>query len=145
MPSSSTRCANASSRASANCWHYAGSGTVELEIGSRPRACEAQKPKPPPPPQWRKARRRTPVEPFSRQLDPHYTFDNFVEGRSNQLGRPRRQAAQKPGDRAHNPLLLYGSTGLGKTHLMFAAGNAMRRPSRTRRCCTCVRSSSSAR
>ncbi|MFX7858078.1 DnaA/Hda family protein, partial [Acinetobacter baumannii] len=53
--------------------------------------------------------------------------DNFVEGRSNQLGRAAAlQAAQKPGDRAHNPLLLYGGTGLGKTHLMFAAGNAMR-------------------
>ena len=60
-------------------------------------------------------------------LDSHYTFDNFVEGRSNQLGRAAAwQAAQKPGDRAHNPLLLYGGTGLGKTHLMFAAGNAMR-------------------
>ncbi len=60
-------------------------------------------------------------------LDPHYTFDNFVEGRSNQLGRAAAwQAAQKPGDRAHNPLLLYGGTGLGKTHLMIAAGNLMR-------------------
>ncbi|RZA22360.1 MAG: chromosomal replication initiator protein DnaA [Lysobacteraceae bacterium] len=66
-------------------------------------------------------------EPFQGNLDSHYTFDNFVEGRSNQLGRAAAwQAALKPGDRAHNPLLLYGGTGLGKTHLMFAAGNQMR-------------------
>ncbi|MGH8075072.1 MAG: chromosomal replication initiator protein DnaA, partial [Lysobacter sp.] len=56
------------------------------------------------------------------------TFDNFVEGRSNQLGRAAAwQAAQKPGDRAHNPLLNYGGTALAKTHLMFAAGNEMLR------------------
>ena len=68
-----------------------------------------------------------PVEPFQGNVDAHYTFDNFVEGRSNQLGRAATwQAALKPGDRAHNPLLLYGGTGLGKTHLMFAAGNQMR-------------------
>ena len=67
------------------------------------------------------------IEPFQGGLDSHYTFDNFVEGRSNQLGRAAAwQAALKPGDRAHNPLLLYGGTGLGKTHLMFAAGNQMR-------------------
>src|SRR3546814_10078666 len=60
--------------------------------------------------------------------DLHYSFDNFVEGRSNQLGRAAAShAAQNPGDRAHNPLLLYGGTGLGKTHLRFAAGNEMRR------------------
>jgi chromosomal replication initiator protein len=70
---------------------------------------------------------RAAAEPFNGNLDPHYTFDNFVEGRSNQLGRAAAwQAAHKPGDRAHNPLLLYGGTGLGKTHLMFAAGNQMR-------------------
>ncbi len=68
-----------------------------------------------------------PVVPFNGNLDAHYTFANFVEGRSNQLGLAAAfQAAQKPGDRAHNPLLLYGGTGLGKTHLMLAAGNAMR-------------------
>src|SRR3989339_776415 len=68
-----------------------------------------------------------PIEPFQGNVDAHYTFDNFVEGRSNQLGRAAAwQAALKPGDRAHNPLLLYGGTGLGKTHLMFAAGNQMR-------------------
>src|SRR3990167_939520 len=66
-------------------------------------------------------------EAFQGNVDPHYTFDNFVEGRSNQLGRAAAwQAALKPGDRAHTPLLLYGGTGLGKTHLMFAAGNQMR-------------------
>ena len=70
----------------------------------------------------------TPAEPFRGNLDSHYTFDNFVEGRSNQLARAASwHAAQKPGERAHNPLLLYGGTGLGKTHLMFAAGNEMRR------------------
>jgi chromosomal replication initiator protein len=59
-------------------------------------------------------------------LDPHYTFENFVEGKSNQLGKAAAmQVAQNPG-RAYNPLLLYGGTGLGKTHLMHAAGNLMR-------------------
>ena len=68
------------------------------------------------------------AEPFRGNLDSHYTSDNFVEGRSNQLARAAAwHAAQKPGERAHNPLLLYGGTGLGKTHLMFAAGNEMRR------------------
>jgi chromosomal replication initiator protein len=59
-------------------------------------------------------------------LDPHYTFESFVEGKSNQLGKAAAmQVAQNPG-RAYNPLLLYGGTGLGKTHLMHAAGNLMR-------------------
>jgi chromosomal replication initiator protein len=59
-------------------------------------------------------------------LDPNYSFDTFVEGKSNQLGKSAvLQVAQNPG-RAYNPLLLYGGTGLGKTHLMHAAGNLMR-------------------
>jgi chromosomal replication initiator protein len=58
-------------------------------------------------------------------LDPHYTFGTFVEGKSNQLGKAAAmQVAMNPG-RAYNPLLLYGGTGLGKTHLMHAAGNLM--------------------
>lgn len=105
--------------------YFAGSEEVSLEVGSLPRAAAVPAreseitvaaPRPVAPP-----------EPFQGNLDTHYTFDNFVEGRSNQLGRAAAwQAAQKPGERAHNPLLLYGGTGLGKTHLMFAAGNAMR-------------------
>jgi chromosomal replication initiator protein len=63
---------------------------------------------------------------FEHNLDPHYTFDSFVEGKSNQLGKAAAmQVANNPG-RAYNPLLLYGGTGLGKTHLMHAAGNLIR-------------------
>ena len=99
--------------------HYAGNGTVSLEIGA------SRKPVAMPSPA---ATAPVAAEPFHGNLDPHFTFDTFVEGRSNQFGRAAAwQAAQKPGDRAHNPLLLYGGTGLGKTHLMFAAGNEMRR------------------
>jgi chromosomal replication initiator protein len=59
-------------------------------------------------------------------LDPRYRFDNFVLGKSNELGyAAASQIAQKPGD-AYNPLLLYGSTGLGKTHLLHAIGNFIR-------------------
>ncbi|WP_240725197.1 chromosomal replication initiator protein DnaA [Haliea sp. SAOS-164] len=59
-----------------------------------------------------------------------YTFDNFVEGKSNQLAlAAARQVAENPGD-SYNPLFLYGGVGLGKTHLMHAVGNAlkMRKP-----------------
>jgi chromosomal replication initiator protein len=59
-------------------------------------------------------------------LDPNYSFDNFVEGASNQLGRAAAMQVAKDPGRAYNPLLLYGGTGLGKTHLMHAAGNFMR-------------------
>jgi chromosomal replication initiator protein len=108
--------------------HFAGAGDVSLEIGSLPRVAPAAT-APVPAGLATDARGTLPPasEPFQGNLDAHYTFENFVEGRSNQLGRAAAwQAAQRPGDRAHNPLLLYGGTGLGKTHLMFAAGNAMR-------------------
>ena len=68
----------------------------------------------------------TEAQEFDHNLDPHYTFDSFVEGKSNQLGKAAAiQVANNPG-RAYNPLLLYGGTGLGKTHLMHAAGNLIR-------------------
>lgn len=62
--------------------------------------------------------------PISR-LDPRHTFDNFVEGKSNQLARAAaQQVAENPGQ-AYNPLFIYGGVGLGKTHLMHAIGNAI--------------------
>ena len=57
------------------------------------------------------------------QLNPNYSFDNFVEGDCNRLSRSAGYAvAQKPGGNAFNPLLLYGGVGLGKTHLAQAIG-----------------------
>ncbi|WP_298444583.1 chromosomal replication initiator protein DnaA [uncultured Ferrimonas sp.] len=54
-----------------------------------------------------------------------YQFDNFVEGKSNQLARAAAtQVADNPGG-AYNPLFLYGGTGLGKTHLLHAVGNGI--------------------
>lgn len=58
-------------------------------------------------------------------LRPGFTFEAFVEGKSNQLARAASmQVAENPGS-AYNPLFIYGGVGLGKTHLMHAIGNAI--------------------
>jgi len=63
----------------------------------------------------------------SSRLVEGYTFECFVEGKSNQLAlAAAQQVAEHPGA-SYNPLFLYGGVGLGKTHLMHAVGNAMRR------------------
>lgn len=97
-----------------------GSPGVRVEVGSSRREPRAANPR-------GVSLAAAPASGFDGNLDPHYSFENFVEGHSNQLGRAAAmQVATNPG-RAYNPLLLYGSTGLGKTHLMYAAGNLMRR------------------
>ncbi|MDY6483128.1 chromosomal replication initiator protein DnaA [Acinetobacter faecalis] len=61
-----------------------------------------------------------------RLLNPLFTFSLFVEGRSNQMAAETcRKVLTQPGASQHNPLFLYGPTGLGKTHLMQAVGNAL--------------------
>lgn len=62
----------------------------------------------------------------SGRLNPAYHFDNFVQGKSNQLARAAAfQVAQNPG-LSYNPLFIAGGVGLGKTHLMHSIGNAIR-------------------
>lgn len=60
---------------------------------------------------------------LTNNLNRNFVFDNFVEGKSNQLARAASiQVAENPG-KAYNPLFIYGGVGLGKTHLMHAVGN----------------------
>lgn len=64
-----------------------------------------------------------PVLSYYSNVNLKHNFDNFIEGKSNQLARAAaRQVADNPGG-AYNPLFLYGDTGLGKTHLLHAIGN----------------------
>jgi chromosomal replication initiator protein len=59
-------------------------------------------------------------------LNKSFTFDTFVEGRSNQIARAAAlQVSENIGGSSYNPLLLYGGVGLGKTHLMHAVGNSI--------------------
>ncbi|MDX2136232.1 MAG: chromosomal replication initiator protein DnaA [Saprospiraceae bacterium] len=69
--------------------------------------------------------RRTKVEP---QLNVQYTFENYIEGDCNRLARNAGMAvADKPGGTAFNPMVIYGHSGLGKTHLAQAIGNEINR------------------
>lgn len=67
---------------------------------------------------------------LNSQLNPHYSFQNFVEGDCNRLARSAGMAvSNKPGVTSFNPLMVYGGTGLGKTHLVHAIGNEIKRKS----------------
>ncbi|WP_345317561.1 chromosomal replication initiator protein DnaA [Ferrimonas gelatinilytica] len=94
----------------------------KVSVGQSPRTVTAQQPVSRPEP--------APVQPASASgprsnINLNYQFDNFVEGKSNQLARAAAtQVADNPGG-AYNPLFLYGGTGLGKTHLLHAVGNGI--------------------
>ncbi|WP_286340990.1 chromosomal replication initiator protein DnaA [Ferrimonas sp. YFM] len=108
--------------------------TLKFDIGSRPSATKASAPKPVQPASPVPAQavgnveppQVTPVAGGNRSnINRTYQFDNFVEGKSNQLARAAAtQVSDNPGG-AYNPLFLYGGTGLGKTHLLHAVGNGI--------------------
>lgn len=90
-----------------------------LEIGST-RVARPSAPAP-------KREDRAAPRPSESNLNANFTFDAFVEGKSNQLARAASmQVVENPGV-AYNPLFIYGGVGLGKTHLMHAVGNQMLR------------------
>ena len=99
---------------------HAGARNVLLEVGSRRRAAAPATVSAAPDPDTRSAPRV-----LGSRLNATFTFDSFVEGKSNQLARAAAvQVGQNPGT-AYNPLFIYGGVGLGKTHLMHAIGNAI--------------------
>jgi chromosomal replication initiator protein len=59
------------------------------------------------------------------RLNPDFTFDLHVEGKSNQLARAAARQVGENSGRSYNPFFIYGGVGLGKTHLMQAAGHIM--------------------
>ncbi len=65
-------------------------------------------------------RKRTP-----NFINTAFTFDNYVEVKSNQLAKAASLQVSESIGKAYNPLLIYGASGLGKTHLMHAIGNAI--------------------
>ena len=93
---------------------------VVLEVGSR------REDAPPAPEVATPAVRRRETQVVGSRFNPDFTFASFVEGKSNQLARAAAvQVGENPG-KAYNPLFIYGGVGLGKTHLMHAAGTLMR-------------------
>ena len=93
-----------------------GGSEVVVEVGSR--HSEA-------PPQPASRPTRPAAAPVVSRLNPAFTFEHFVQGKSNQLARAAAsQVGENPG-KSYNPLFIYGGVGLGKTHLMQAIGNTM--------------------
>lgn len=71
-------------------------------------------------PEHRKSKQAQPINP---NLNPNYTFDNFVVGSCNQFAHAAATAVSKNPAKSYNPLYVYGGAGLGKTHLMNAIGH----------------------
>jgi chromosomal replication initiator protein len=78
-----------------------------------------------------KQQQRVPTPFGTNVLNSVFTFENHIEGKSNQIARAAaKQVSENPGT-AYNPLFIYGGVGLGKTHLMHAAGNLIRKNNRS--------------
>jgi len=100
-----------------------GSLGVQVEVGSQARLAGKVRPAGAQATHAVEVPKKTPS--IIGRLNAEFTFENHVEGKSNQLARAAaKQVGENPGG-AYNPLFIHGGVGLGKTHLMQAVGNLM--------------------
>lgn len=100
---------------------------VELDLfAEQEPAPEPEKTAPAAPPE-KKSPAPLPQKPFVTNLSPRYTFDNFVVGNSNRFAKAAAMAVANNPAFAYNPFFLFSDSGLGKTHLMNAIGNQIRK------------------
>ncbi len=95
-----------------------GSLLIQFEIGSKKRSSVL-------PTNIPKKPAKVVKKSYSNFLNKAFSFDSFVEGKSNQLAKAASQQVSENIGKSYNPLFIYGSSGLGKTHLMHAIGNAV--------------------
>ena len=100
---------------------------VELDLfAEQEPAPEPEKTAPAAPPE-KKSPASLSQKPFVTNLSPRYTFDNFVVGNSNRFAKAAAMAVANNPAFAYNPFFLFSDSGLGKTHLMNAIGNQIRK------------------
>jgi chromosomal replication initiator protein len=107
---------------------------VEIKINPKhiKERTEAVEEKPAP---EKKNKEKTRSEEFKSNLNPKYTFENFVCGSSNQFAHAASQAVASNPASSYNPLFIYGGVGLGKTHLLVAIGNEIAQKNKNARVC----------